>query len=139
MKRILFVAVFLLLLAAMYWLWTGNTVSSGDGTAPIANVTYQCQEKKSIKAVFYKGKSETQVTAGSPPKPGGHVDLTLSDGRTMSLQQTISADGARYSDGDPSIQGDEKFVFWSKGEEALVLENNTDQTYVGCVEITTGF
>jgi len=61
------------------------------------------------------------------PIPSGSVELVLSDGRTFSLPQTISADGVRYANSD------ESFVFWSTGDEALVLENGEEKEYKNCV------
>lgn len=49
--------------------------------------------------------------------------------------QTLSADGARYSDGEPSLNNDETFVFWNKGNGALVLENNEEKSYIGCIQV----
>jgi hypothetical protein len=43
------------------------------------------------------------------------------------LKQTISASGVRYANKD------ESFVFWNKGNGALVLENNVEKSYIGCV------
>ncbi|MDE2078863.1 MAG: MliC family protein [Patescibacteria group bacterium] len=62
-----------------------------------------------------------------PPTPGGSVAITLSDGRAMTLPQTISADGARYANAD------ESFIFWSKGNGAFVMEGNAT-TYANCVQ-----
>jgi hypothetical protein len=59
----------------------------------------------------------------------------LSDGRAPTLHRTISADGARYSDGDPSVRGSEALVFWSKGNGALVLEYGVQARYTGCVRV----
>lgn len=70
-----------------------------------------------------------------PPVPDGRVHLLLSDGREMTLAQTISASGIRYSDGDPSVAGSESFVFWSQGNGALVLEHNVEKSYIGCIAI----
>ncbi len=141
----------LVLAGAGYWAWsrgsapanvpeqpaqaTSTTTASAD--EPVATVTYACDADKSIHAVFYNGPTLPPVTRGGPPRPGGHVDLTLSDGRHLILAQTISADGIRYSDGDPSVPGGESIVFWSKGDTALVLEHNTDQTYKGCTEVSS--
>lgn len=91
------------------------------GTNGVITANYSCNAGKTIGAVFNTDKK--------------NVALTLSDGRTMTLQQTISADGARYSDGDPTIAGDESFVFWSKGNAALVLEDNEEKSYIGCVTV----
>ncbi len=62
-----------------------------DGSEPISSVHYACADEKAIDAVFYPDK----------------VDLTLSDGRALSLPQTISASGLRYADEDDAL------VFWS--------------------------
>lgn len=100
----------------------------------VASVTYTCAEGKSIKASFYEGGPASPPAPGNPPTPTGSVRLVLSDGRTLTLKQTLSASGIRYSDGNPSIAGNESFVFWSKGNTALVIEHNQDKTYVDCVD-----
>ena len=84
---------------------------------PINTVTFACAGNVSITAAFYNG-STTQAAPDQPPIPGGRAELSLSDGRTMSLPQTISADGARYANAD------ESFVFWNKGNGVAVTENN---------------
>lgn len=93
--------------------------------APIAQVTYICNGGKTIEAVFYKGESKP-VEPGQPPIPSGSVKIVLSDGRNFDLPQTISADGGRYANSD------ESFIFWSKGDGALMLENNVEKNYTGC-------
>jgi membrane-bound inhibitor of C-type lysozyme len=47
----------------------------------------------------------------------------------MTLPQTISADGVRYANTDDS------FVFWSRGNGALVLENGQEKFYIGCIMV----
>ena len=80
-----------------------------------------------INAAFYSGTSTPSVVEpGQPPVPTGRVTLTLSDGRTMTLPQTLSADGGRYTNADESI------VFWNKGDTAFITENGAD-TYTNCV------
>jgi membrane-bound inhibitor of C-type lysozyme len=80
---------------------------------PISTVDYACKDNKTIKAVYYSEK----------------VDLTLSDGRTMTLPQTMSGSGIRYANADESI------VFWSKGKTAFITEGpDADPTYDGCKE-----
>ncbi len=96
---------------------------------PISQVSYLCKDKKTIDAVFYKGKTP-KVKSGEPPIPNGKVSLILSDGREMDLPQTISASGIRYANND------ESFIFWSKGNGAFILENNA-QTYIGCIVIAS--
>lgn len=77
----------------------------------IAQVTFNCQDKKTIDATFYSDK----------------VALKLSDGRDRVVPQAISADGARYANPD------ESFVFWNKGNTAFVQEGQAT-TYADCTE-----
>jgi membrane-bound inhibitor of C-type lysozyme len=52
------------------------------------------------------------------------VQLTLSDGRTLNLPQTTSADGARYEQGN--------IAFVTSGDQAYLQENNAT-TYNNCI------
>ncbi len=90
----------------------------------ISQVTYQCDGKKEVTAVFYQGP-EITPQVGQPPVPSGKVNLVLSDGRQLSLPQTLSGSGIRYANGD------ESFIFWSKGDTAFIMENN-QETYSNC-------
>ena len=79
---------------------------------PVATATFKCADAKSIEATFYADK----------------VDLKLSDGRSMSVPQAMSASGARYANKD------ETFVFWNKGDTAFVTEGKDEtQIYADCV------
>lgn len=118
--------VIIVVLGAMYYYTKGPQTAAPE--QPIATVDYSCDSGKTITAVYYKGVT-IPGTPGQPPVPGGKVDLTLSDGRAMTLPQTISADGIRYANAD------ESFVFWSKGNGALVLENNQQKSYIGCIAL----
>jgi membrane-bound inhibitor of C-type lysozyme len=93
-----------------------------------ASASYLCKGNKSIEADYYKGKTVASKP-DEPPIPAGSVRLKLSDGRSFALPQTISASGIRYANKD------ESFVFWSKGNGALVLENNEEKSYIGCVAL----
>lgn len=100
----------------------------GEGTQEaIASVLYSCNGGKTIAAQFFAGETKPAKTPNGAPTPGGSVALTLSDGRSMTLPQTVSADGGRYANKD------ESFVFWGKGNTALVLENNAEKSYIGCI------
>ena len=89
----------------------GGSLSAARAEDPISTVNYACKGDKTIKAAFYSEK----------------VDLTLSDGRSLSLPQTMSASGIRYASADESI------VFWSKGNTAFITEGaDADPTYEGC-------
>lgn len=54
------------------------------------------------------------------------VSLELSDGREMTLPQTISASGARYADEE------ENFIFWNKGDTAFIDERG-EFTFQNCL------
>jgi membrane-bound inhibitor of C-type lysozyme len=91
-----------------------------------SDVYYQCAGGKQIKASFYKGPVIT-AKPNMPPVPSGKVELVLSDGRKMTLPQTISGSGIRYATSDEST------VFWSKGESAFIDEKGSE-TYSDCEE-----
>jgi len=114
---------------------SASSTQDQNAGQPIATAHYVCDGGKTIDAAFYNGPSKPPASPDQPPIPGGSANVSLSDGRTFTLQQTISADGARYSDGDPMTQGSETFVFWSKGNGALVLENNEQKSYIGCIAV----
>jgi membrane-bound inhibitor of C-type lysozyme len=81
----------------------------------IATVKYACADNKTIDATYYADK----------------VDLVLSDGRTMSVPQAMSASGARYANAD------ESFVFWNKGDTAFITEGDPDNpTFNDCIDET---
>jgi membrane-bound inhibitor of C-type lysozyme len=94
----------------------------------IATVTYSCSGDKFIRAQYLEGDPAMPVSADKTPKPTGKVEVSLNGEASTTLGQTISADGARYANFD------ESFVFWSKGDTALIMHNNSmDQTYTNCV------
>jgi membrane-bound inhibitor of C-type lysozyme len=124
------ILVLLIIIIAYAVLKVSSSTSTPSSPTPIATVMYSCEVGKSINAVFYQGETKLPSNSEQPPTPSGTVDLTFSDGSTMTLDQTISADGARYANADGS------FVFWSKGNSALVLENNQDSSsYTGCIAV----
>ena len=94
----------------------------------VATAHYQCDGGKTADARYYQGESKPPTGPGQPPTPSGSVKLQLSDGRSLTLAQTISADGTRYANTEGSL------VFWSKGNGAFVTEND-QQTYAGCIQV----
>ena len=100
----------------------------------IAQVSYLCSGGKAINATYYSGTPMPTPKPGEPPSPNGVVKIALSDGRQLTLHQTLSADGTRYSNGNPSTGGSESFVFWSVGNSAFINENDKE-TYSGCVAL----
>ena len=95
----------------------------------INTVTYMCDSQKQLTAAYYDGASTASTSANTPPVPGGSVIVTLPDGTTQNLKQTISADGGRYANAD------ESFVFWNKGNGVMVLQNNEQKDYTGCIAV----
>jgi membrane-bound inhibitor of C-type lysozyme len=80
-----------------------------DIGADITDALFVCDNKKAIGANFHKKG----------------VILNLSDGRVITLPQTISASGARYANVD------ESFVFWNKGDTSFVDESGV-RTFENC-------
>lgn len=132
MKKILIIIVILILATIGYeYLKTKPTASPVQDLNLINQVTYACNEGQSIDASFYEGAAAVTPATDMPPTPTGKATVKLSDGREMTLNQTISASGVRYANED------ESFVFWNKGNGALVLENNVEKSYIGCVEVSS--
>jgi membrane-bound inhibitor of C-type lysozyme len=125
-KNIIFILLIVIILAGTGIWYADNKGNENPLPSPIAQVTYVCNGDKTIDAAFYKGET-VSVEPGEPPIPSGSVKIVLSDGRNFDLLQTISASGVRYANSD------ESFVFWSKGNGALVLENNVEKSYIGCI------
>ncbi len=128
--RIVTVLVVVAVVAAVVALWAVFRYSEPRAVGePVATATYLCDGGKTIMAAYYRGESAPASKPGEPPKPSGVVALKLSDGRAMTLGQTISADGGRYANSG------ESFVFWSKGNGALVLERDTPSAFTGCIVV----
>lgn len=102
------------------------SLSQPSSTELVAEADYVCDGGKKINAAFYKGEV-VAAKPGEPPVPTGSVRIALDDGRNFDLPQTLSASGARYANTD------ESFVFWSKGDGAIVQENGAEKEYTGCI------
>jgi membrane-bound inhibitor of C-type lysozyme len=83
----------------------------GAAETPVAIAKFTCKDGKSIEVTFYASS----------------VALKLSDGRSLTLPQAMSASGARYANAD------ETFVFWNKGNTAFITEGKDGkETYSDC-------
>jgi len=134
--------IVIVLIGAFLWYnrdasWLAPFLGSNKGAneqQETAKVTYACDASKTIVATYYSGPSLAVATSsGMPPTPNGSVALTLSDGRAMTLPQTISGSGIRYANADESL------VFWSKGNGAFITEgtgSNAPQTFSNCVALS---
>lgn len=144
MKKFLIIVFLLIVIAAGAWgvLWymqfnnlkATETSHVNPASAPsvtfnklINSAIFACDENKSLTALFYDGPSTPSESPDKPPTPGGSVRLTSNDGLSAMLKQTLSADGARYANED------ESFVFWTKGNGAMVLQNNQEKDYTHCI------
>jgi len=103
------------------------------GRARAVRVHYLCDGGRSIDATYDDGGPGTGAARapapGTPPAPTGSVLLLLSDGRVITLRQTISGSGVRYASRDDSL------VFWSKGNGAFILEHDEMSGYTGCIRV----
>ncbi len=112
MKPVIATLVLLALIVAGYFAW--KIYGQGPSEVPTLITAFSCEQGKTIAAVFYKTK----------------VDLTLSDGRKLTLPQATAASGARYANAN------ESFVFWNKGNTAYITEGESEpqaQSYTNCV------
>ena len=86
-------------------------ISNASVVGILNEVTYSCKNNRMIQARFR-------------PRI---VHITLSDGRSISLTQTVSASGARYANLNESL------IFWNKGNTAFIQEGSKT-TYQDCTE-----
>jgi membrane-bound inhibitor of C-type lysozyme len=77
----------------------------------VADASYRCEDNKTFRAKYYTG----------------WVELTLSDGRIVTVPQALSASGARYANAD------ESFIFWNMGRNGFIEEMGV-VTYMECKE-----
>ncbi len=128
MKKLLITLFVLVAILLIIGFLPAGPSSQTQLNAPTTNIVqYTCDGGKVILARYYEGTTTPPSAPGEPPIPSGSVSLTLDDGSSMTLPRTISADGLRYANSD------ESFVFWSKGQDALVLENGAPKNYTNCV------
>jgi putative hemolysin len=92
---------------------TKTAVNGGtSAAAQRIRARFSCADGRSMDAVFINGRTSS-------------VQLVFSDGRKMTLPQTMSADGGRYANKAETI------VFWNKGNTAFVQENGKT-TFADC-------
>ncbi len=126
-KYILTGIIILIICGLAYVVWQNKSENLSIQKSPAHTATYMCNNNQKITAGFYDGNNQTQSEPNTPPIPTGSVTLTFGDGSTIALNQTLSADGGRYANTD------ESFIFWSKGNGAMVLQNNVEKDYTGCI------
>ena len=96
----------------------------------IAFTNYVCDGNKNLSATYYDLPNAVVATSEAGPTPTGSVTINLPANRTVTLNQTISASGVRYTNTDQSIE------FWNKGREVLFTEKTVaSDLYTNCIEI----
>ncbi len=127
MKTTLIMLLIIILVATgLYFLWNQNQAAP---EAQLLSVRYVCDNGKTIDAVYHQeiSTAKSQPAPDAMPVPTGSVDLSINGAATTTIHQTISGSGVRYANQD------ESFVFWNKGNEAIILRNNVmDMQYKNC-------
>lgn len=127
MKKYIIIFIAIVVVGLGWYFLSGVFVTKAPTIKLINSVVYTCDQGKTINAEYYESDLKTVVTRGMPPTPSGSVKIFLSDGRKMILPQTISASGVRYANTN------ESFIFWSKGDGVMILENNQEKDYKNCI------
>ncbi len=134
MQKTFWAVVALLIIAGgVVWFYRGALFGAVTPTDTRHTFAYTCAGGKSLIATYIMPTAAPvqPTTPDQPPTPNGSVALSLSDGRALSLPQTISGSGVRYANAD------ETFIFWSKGNTVFIEEGanaaSTTQTYAGCI------
>lgn len=123
------VSIIGLVLVGTYYFRTPPVVAPAP-IAPIvlATIVYRCGDDIDVQATYQESTQDSSPVEGVPPMPKGSVMLRIGDRvDTLTLNQTISADGGRYATPDDGI------VFWNKGRGALFT--NGGEVQVRCIEI----
>lgn len=109
--------------AGIYWYMDSSTPTESESTQSIDSTSRFAAGENDIQAQFRcSGGQDIQAIFSDR-----QVHLILSDGREMTIEQAVSASGARYANAD------ESFVFWNKGDTAFIQEEG-ETTYTDCVE-----
>lgn len=134
MKKTPLTILSLILILSLLWIIKHDEIS--EESIPRASnpkqvskdtVIYTCDSGKTIHAAYHEGE-EVKVNPGEMPVPTGSVDVSLNAADPVTLKQTISGSGVRYTNND------ESFVFWNKGNEAIVIRNSAmDLDYKNCL------
>ncbi|MDB5204015.1 MAG: Protein of unknown function periplasmic [Candidatus Taylorbacteria bacterium] len=133
MKKNLLITLILVIVVALFWAVEENkntevSVPAISNSKQVSKdtVIYTCDGGKTIVAAYHEGEV-VEVKPGEVPVPTGSVDVSLNAADAIALKQTISGSGVRYANSD------ESFVFWNKGNEAILMRGNAmDQDYQNC-------
>jgi membrane-bound inhibitor of C-type lysozyme len=120
----------LLILAIGFSLYINQPVSEQTESPVVTGqTTYQCMDGHTVEAVFMTQGPIPESVPGQPPVSNALVSLSLDGATEVLLPHAISADGSRYANAD------ESFVFWSKGNGAMVLQNDKEDIFQNCIVV----
>jgi membrane-bound inhibitor of C-type lysozyme len=122
-----YIAILIIIaLALTVWIWRQKAEVIQTGSA-----VYACDSGRTISAIFYEGPAPETPAPGEPPVPTGSVEISLNGEASTTLPQTISGSGVRFANAD------ESFVFWNKGNSAIIMRNNSmDPDYTNCSDVS---
>ncbi len=140
MKKILVLVLGLAVVFLAVAYYNGNfkkdNLKEDESYNLISSLTYLCDESKNITADFYTlSNLSIKNNKGDNRQNNAKVELKLSDGRKFSLDQTISASGARYASLNKDYS-EESIVFWNKGKTAFITEQG-ENSYANCIELAS--
>ncbi|MFA7216914.1 MAG: MliC family protein [Candidatus Paceibacterota bacterium] len=133
MKNTIIVFIVIIIVALGVWVFGGYFKKpvlpvTDTSSHSLQTITYSCDQKKTVTVTYIEGPEPAKPAPGEPPVPTGSAEVSLNGQATSTLHQTISADGTRYANED------ESFVFWSKGNQVIIMRNNAmDLEYRNCV------
>jgi membrane-bound inhibitor of C-type lysozyme len=111
-KKIVISIVILIIIILIIW-WASSTIRTPkkrrDENKYINKVTYVCSSGNNIQAAFHSNNTLT---------------VMKSNGKTLELKRTRSADGGRYANGN------ESFILWEKGSYAMITRNGNTETCI---------
>jgi membrane-bound inhibitor of C-type lysozyme len=124
------------------WLWQQPSTVPVDetpvqhiSTAPqvLNRTSYVCDNEHHVDVAYLERHdlALTSSTPDAPPVPTGAVTVVFDSAPPISLNQTLSADGARYATDDESL------VVWNKGQGIMVLDHDKETTYTGCIALSS--
>lgn len=98
----------------------GNVNEGGQTEQPEGEANNEQGQTEEVTHVFDYVCPEGETIRAIYNEDGDEVRVVMPDNKTHDLVQVISASGARYA---PSEEDDKSFVFWNKGSEVTVYEN----------------
>lgn len=126
LKKSVIALVIILLALAVYFIIKGVDSPAVVTTKVIGNANYLCVDQKRIDATYYE--SDQSTASSGEAIINGRVELSLSDGRSVTLAQVSADSGLKYTDANESI------IFWNRGAWVIFTENG-EETYRGCLEV----